>query len=471
MRIVAIDQGTTSTRALIFEEDGSSRVAGSRRHRTHYPQQGWVEQDAEELLANVGAVLADADRCDAIGLANQGESCLAWDASTGEPLSPVIVWQDTRTAALLEAMARDGLDAEVAARAALPLDPYFSAAKLGWILREHPVARAAHASGRLRLGTTDAYFLDRLTGTFATDRATASRTSLLNIDTGDWDPELCRIFGVPIECLPEIRTNIAGFGTIDGTPVTASIVDQQAALYGHGCRDAGDAKITFGTGAFALAVTGRTPPRESLASGLVPTIAWDLGDGIVYALDGGVQDAGAAIEWAIRAGIAGSIEDFNALPAQSAVERGLVFVPAFSGLGCPYWDRSASPLLIGLRPDMARADICQALLEGVAFLTADVVDAMRKSTDIADRLSIDGGLSRNTYFAQFLADCSGLDIAVDGFAERTAFGVAALAAAALGDRIDLATSNADVIKPRAFPSAHRERFREAVQRTRGWREV
>ncbi len=469
MRIVAIDQGTTSTRALSFDHDGSSEVVGTKRHATTYPQAGWVEQDAEELLANIGEVLKTADGFDAIGLANQGESCLAWDASTGEPLSPVIVWQDTRTAALLEAMARDGVDAEVATRAALPLDPYFSAAKLDWILREVPAARAAYAAGRLRLGTTDAFFLDRLTGTFATDRATASRTSLLNIETGEWDPELCRIFGVPIECLPEIRSNIAGFGTLQGKPLAASIVDQQAALYGHGCRNAGDAKITFGTGAFALAVTGHAP-REGLASGLVPTVAWDLGEGIVYALDGGVQDAGAAIEWAIRSGIAGSVEDFNALPAQSAVERGLVFVPAFSGLGCPYWDRSASPLLIGLRPDMGRADMCQALMEGIAFLTADVVDAMRDSANIADRVSIDGGLSRNSYFVQFLADCTGLDIAVDSFAERTAYGVAALAATALGDRIDLTTSTTKIVQANTVPSAHRARFSDAVRRARHWRD-
>jgi glycerol kinase len=468
VRIVAIDQGTTSTRALSFGAGGAWQVTGSKRHETRYPKAGWVEQDAGELLANIGELLQGAGTFDAIALANQGETCMAWDAGTGEALSPVIVWQDTRTSVLLEAMTRDGVDAEVADRAALPLDPYFSAAKLGWIMRNVPAARAAHTAGRLRVGTTDAFFLDRLTGAFATDRATASRTSLMNIETGAWDPDLCRIFGVPIECLPEIRTNIADFGLFKGKPLAASIVDQQAALYGHGCREAGDAKITFGTGAFALTVTGVTPPREGLASGLVPTVAWDLGAGAVYALDGGVQDAGAAIEWAIRAGLAANVEDFNTLPQRSAIERGLVFVPAFSGLGCPFWDRSASPLLIGLRPDMSRADICQALLEGIAFLTAEVVDAMRKSADIDGRVSIDGGLSRNPYFVQFLADCSKLEIVVDGFVERTAFGAAALAAKALGQDLRSPSANAVGFRPRKMADDLHRRFRDGISRTIGW---
>jgi len=471
MRIVAIDQGTTSTRALSFESDGSTAVVGSKRHRTTYPQAGWVEQDAEELLANIGHVLNSADGFDAIGLANQGESCLAWDAVTGQPLSPVIVWQDTRTSALLQEMARDGMEAVVSSQAALPLDPYFSAAKLGWIMKNIPAATEAHAAGRLRLGTTDAFFLDRLTGVFATDRATASRTSLMNIETGLWDEELCRLFGVPIECLPEIRSNVAGFGVVGGKPLAASIVDQQAALYGHGCRKAGEAKITFGTGAFALTVTGTAPPREGLVSGLVPTVAWDLGDGLVYALDGGVQDAGAAIEWAIRAGLAASVADFAAIPEQTAIERGLVFVPAFSGLGCPFWDRSASPVLIGLRPEMGQADMRQALLEGIAFLTAEVLQAMQQSADLAGRLSIDGGLSRNAYFAQFLANCSGIDIVVDGFTERTAFGVAALAARSLGFELPPPAGQAEIFRSQKLPDGLRQRFLHGVSRARNWTQL
>lgn len=469
MRIAAIDQGTTSTRALVFDATGQVDIAGSRRHATSYPVAGQVEQDANELLANIGEVLDRAGKVDAIGLANQGESCLAWDAETGEPLSLVIVWQDTRTDALLKQMARDGVESEVAARAALPLDPYFSAAKLGWITQNVSGAEAAHAAGRLRLGTTDAFFLDRLTGNFATDRATASRTSLMNIETGEWDPELCRLFRVPMDCLPEIRSNISGFGSVGGTPVAAAMVDQQAALYGHGCRNPGDAKITFGTGAFALALTGKAVPRQALSAGLVPTVAWDLGDGLLYAVDGGVADAGAAIEWALRAGLASGLEDFAAFPAPTAIDRGLVFVPAFSGLGSPHWDRSASPLIIGLGPEMGRADICQALLEGVALLTAGVVEAIGKHAHLAPKLSIDGGLSKSGYFVQFLADCCGMEIAVDGFAERTAYGVAALTGYALGEHLTLPTSEAKAFSPRRPDDGRMARFDDAIARSRNWR--
>lgn len=469
MRIAAIDQGTTSTRALVFGSDGPIDIAGSQRHQTSYPNAGWVEQDGNELIANISKVLGEAGPVDAIGLANQGESCLAWDAVSKEPLSPVIVWQDSRTAPLLEAMAQDGATQDVATRAALPLDPYFSASKLGWIIENLPAARTALDAGRLRLGTTDAFFLDRLTGHFATDRATASRTSLMNIESGQWDPELCRLFKVPIHCLPEIRANTAGFGAIDGIAVTAAIVDQQAALYGHGCRERGDAKITFGTGAFALAVTGASVPREALSAGLVPTVAWDLGEGLVYALDGGVQDAGSAIEWGVRAGLATGLDDFNGLDRQNpAIDRGLIFVPAFSGLGCPFWDRSASPMIIGLRPDMGRGDMCQALLEGVALLTATVLDVMREHVPLASSLSIDGGLSKNGYFSGFLADCSGFEIVVDDFSERTAYGVASLAARALGEDLPLSSPASQRYTPQHVSDEWRSRFDEAIRRSRGW---
>ena len=268
MRILAIDQGTTSTRAILFE-DGRHRPVGARKHRTRHPQPGRVEQDASELLANIAALIEAAGHVDAIALDNQGESCLAWDARSGEPLSPVVVWQDVRTAEDLARMAQTDAAALSRDLAALPLDHYFSASKLGWLLRENEAVKQAAGRGRLRMGTTDAFFLDRLAGTFATDCATASRTGLMNIETGQWDSRLCALFGVPPESLPEIRTNIAGFGAVGGVPVAAAIVDQQAALYGHGARGNGDAKITFGTGAFALAVTGGTLHRGALDKGIL----------------------------------------------------------------------------------------------------------------------------------------------------------------------------------------------------------
>jgi glycerol kinase len=469
MRVAAIDQGTTSTRVLVAE-DGRAAIRRASRHRQHHPQPGRVEHDPLELLAHIEACLAAAGPVAALGLANQGESCLAWDKITGEPLSPVIVWQDGRTADRVELLRAQGAEALTLARAGLPLDPYFSATKLAWILEQLEPARAAARAGRLRLGTTDAWFLRRLTGIEATDVTTASRTSLMSLATGAWDPELCDLFGVPIEVLPEIRPTVGDFGAIHGVPVTAAVVDQQAALYGHGCRASGDAKITFGTGAFALALTGaeivRAPER-----GLLPTVAWRIGQETVHALDGGVYDAGAAVEWAGRLGLFGDLAELAAFDAAPAIARGLAFVPALSGLACPHWDRSAGALWLGMSAGTTRADLCQALLEGIALRTAEVIAAMAEHMPLAPRLSIDGGLARSPYFVQFLADVLERVIVVPGCDELTAFGCAALAAKGIGVTLEPPRKGATSFAPRPVPAAAwRERFAAAVARARGWRQ-
>ncbi|WP_029074986.1 FGGY family carbohydrate kinase [Kaistia adipata] len=470
MRLAAIDQGTTSTRVLVADDAGGLEIAQALRHAQHYPRAGWVEHDARELLANVAACIEAAGAVDAIGIDNQGESCLAWDAVTGEPLSPVIVWQDNRTKDVIERLRGEGAEALTLARAGLPLDPYFSASKLAWILDELPAARAAHAAGRLRLGTTDAFFLDRLTKRFVTDAATASRTSLMNLETLDWDPELCRLFGVPVECLPEIGPSAGGvIGMAGRIPITASIVDQQAALYGHGCRRPGDAKITFGTGAFALAVTGDRIVRNP-AIGLLPTVAWRIAAETVYAVDGGVYDAGSAIEWLGRIGMLNGVDDLQAFDGGPAIERDLVFVPALSGLGCPHWDRSAAGLWLGMSADTTRAQMSQSALEGIALACADVMRAMAAEVTIGDVLSIDGGLSRSPYFAQFLADALGRDIRTRSFDELTSLGCAALAGLALGVELperaggDIVYASRDLGRDR-----WRQRFDQAIGRSRNWR--
>lgn len=258
MKTLAIDQGTTSTRGILVDETGQTTLLFSAEHRQSYPKSGWVEHDAEELIANLRACLNAAgavENLGAIGLANQGESCLAWNGVTGEALGPVIVWQDDRTRERIARLGQDGATALVSERAGLPLDAYFSASKLGWIMEEIPEAAKLASRGQLRLGTTDAFFRDRLTGQFETDVATASRTSLMNLTTCQWDEDLCRLFGVPRDALPPITPNTGELGTLQcgarSIPLTASIVDQQASLYGNGCREAGDSKMTFGTGAFA----------------------------------------------------------------------------------------------------------------------------------------------------------------------------------------------------------------------------
>jgi glycerol kinase len=469
MRVLAIDQGTTSTRALAMGADGRLAPLLAVEHRQHYPAPGHVEHDGEELLANVARCLSACDAADVVGLANQGESCLAWDALDGRPISPVLVWQDDRTAPVTAAMERDGAAPEVMARAGLPLDPYFSASKLGWIVARVPRARELAALGRLRLGTTDAFFRDRLTGRFETDVATASRTSLMNLATAEWDGELCRLFGVPVDALPAIGPTSGPLGTFaGGAALAASIVDQQAALYGHGCRAPGEAKITFGTGAFAQVVTGtlRRPEKR----GPLPTVAWRrAGEGVTYALDGGVYAAAAAVNWARGLGLFSSYEEIDAFAAPAAIDRGIAFVPALAGLGCPHWNRSARGAWLGLALADGKADLMQALLEGVALRSAEVLAAMAAEQPFSRPVSIDGGLSQNRYFTGFLADVAGEALVLSDEPELTAAGLARMAAEAAG--LDLPEGGGGAAM-RATASIHsdarRRRFAAALRAVEGY---
>jgi glycerol kinase len=471
MRVVAIDQGTTSTRAFVQDGSGSGRIVCTRTHQQRYPCPGWVEHDPEQLLDHVQQCLEAAAPADAIGIGNQGESCLAWDRKTGAAISPVIVWQDRRTEKTTERLKSQGAEDLTMARAGLPLDPYFSAAKLAWIVENLPQAGDLLAKGRLCLGTTDAFFLHRLTGRFVTDITTASRTSLLNLDTGQWDADLCALFGVPSEALPEILPTMGDFGCIRvqgrEVPVTASVVDQQAALFGHGCRHSGDAKITFGTGAFALAVTGSTRPRQA-GGGLLPTVAWQqTAQPPVYALDGGVYCASSAVNWAKSLGLFSQFTDINAFDAAPAIERNLAFVPALTGLACPYWDSSAAGLWLGLSLDTTAPDMMQALLEGIAFRAGQVIDAMSAEITLGGAISIDGGMSSNPYFCQFLADVLQKQIRVQANTEATALGVAQMAA---GDayRAVEPVAAARVFQPQAAREDGKQLFAKALARARDW---
>lgn len=467
MKTLAVDQGTTSTRALVVDEQGAVATVASLAHAQSYPAAGHVEHDAEELLRNIRACLDAASEIEglgAVGIDNQGESCLAWDADTGKAVGPVIVWQDARTSAVTERLKAEGAEAMVMERAGLPLDPYFSASKLSWILHENGEARRLAEMGRLRLGTTDAFFLDRLTGRFETDTTTASRTSLMNIETGEWDGELCRLFRLPVEALPRIVPSTGEFGALacgnKKVALTASVVDQQASLYGHGCRKAGEAKITFGTGAFALQVTDGL--QRAQVGGPLPTIAWHKGgEKPTYALDGGVYCASSAVNWARELGLFddfAGIDDFGGSPA---IERGLVFVPALSGLACPHWDRAARGAWFGLGLDTDRADLVRALLEGVAMRTAEVVASMNQLSPPADPISIDGGMTVNRYFCQFLADNLQRELIVSDEPELTAVGTAALAAEAAGHPFRFARRGRQVA-PRVPNDAWRRRFSAAV---------
>jgi glycerol kinase len=427
MRLLAIDQGTTSTRGLVFEGDAPPEIIAALRHRQIYPQPGWVEHDPFEILQNIKTCVSAAGKVDAIGLANQGESCLAWDAITKAPLSPIIVWQDNRTDKAIGRLKADGVEPQIRQIAGLPLENYFAASKLRWLLDHNPDVQAALHKGRLRLGTTDSFWLDCLTGNYATDPTTASRTSLMNLAGLSWDKALCSIFGVPYEILAPIRPTASQFGTYAGIPITASIVDQQGALFGHGCRIPGDAKITFGTGAFALALAGETPPPAM--NGLISTVAWQTQPfGTRYAVEGGVYDAGAAVEWAKRIGLLNDFADLQALDGSfAAIEAGLVFVPALSGLACPQWDRNATGRWAGITTATTRHDLLKSILEGVALQTSEVVAALDRSIPLGSILHVDGGLSASRYFLQFLAEVTGKTIMRSQNAELTAYGCALLA--------------------------------------------
>ncbi len=472
MAILAIDQGTTSTRALLVEDSGSRKIVKTLEHQQFYPEPGWVEHDPEELLQNIQLCIDSCnDAIRAVGMDNQGESCVAWDADSKHAISPVIVWQDNRTHSIIDKLKSEQAQQRVLKKAGLPLDSYFSATKLAWIINNIPAAKELLQRGKLRLGTTDAFFLDRLTGQFVTDISTASRTSLMNLQTGQWDEELCDLFGVPIEALPQIVSTTGDFGSVFSNgrsiPVTASIVDQQAALYGHGCNKPGDAKITFGTGAFALVLTGDTP-QQSAKQGLLPTVAWQLeGEKPVYALDGGVYSAGSAINWAKKLGLFKTFEQIHQFQAPGAIDRDLVFVPALSGLGCPHWDRTAGGLWIGLSLDTQPLDLIQSILEGIAFRAAEVIASMNQLTTITEEISIDGGLASNPYFCQFLADTLNRQVAVQSSTELTAFGTAQLASGNRNEHLPMPVSVRRYL-PQKDTRKQRERFKDAVNRSTQW---
>lgn len=385
-----------------------------------------------------------------------------------------IVWQDARTQGEIERLKAEGAEALTLQRAGLPLDPYFSASKLRWMIDHLPEAQPLLAKGKLRLGTSDSFFLDRLTGAYATDPTTASRSSLMNLETCQWDPELCRLFGVPIEALAEIRPTAGSFGACGRLPITASLVDQQAALFGHGCRRSGQAKITFGTGAFALAVSDRVVPTET-AAGMNCSIAWQFtGAPPAYALEAGIYNAASAVNWARGLGLFANFAEIDGFAGEPAIERGLVFVPALSGLAAPYWDRNAAGLWLGMGLETTKSDMMQALLEGIALLAAELIGAMDRATPLAGAVSIDGGLSNSGYFCDFLADAFGRPVVVPSVADLTGLGCAQMAMIGAGlatpETLPPAPAPRRLAQPRRPVSeAARARFAAAVQRCRNWR--
>jgi len=441
--ILAIDQGTTSTRAMSFGRDGVPRHSIRREFAQHYPQAGWVEHDPEDIWRDTLATLtetaaADGGRVAAIGITNQRETLVVWDRATGEPVHKAIVWQDRRGAALCARLKAEGCEPLVRARTGLLLDPYFTATKLKWILDEVPGVRARATRGELAAGTIDSFLLWRLTGgkVHATDASNASRTMLFDIHRGVWDEELLRLFTVPASLLPEVRDNAADFGetSVLGRPVLIGGMagDQQAAAIGQACLARGDVKSTYGTGCFLLLNTG----EQAVASehGLLTTIAYRLSGRTTYALEGSIFVAGAAIKW-LRDGI-GIIThaaDTHDLATRLDDNHGVYMVPAFVGLGAPHWDPAARATISGLTFDATGAHLARAALESVAYQTNDLIAAM--SADGARdprQVRVDGGMAANDWFCQFLADMLDTEVARPANIETTAAGAAFLAGMTAG---------------------------------------
>ena len=518
--ILALDQGTTSSRAVVFAHDGS--ILGMAQHEfpQYFPQPGWVEHDPEEIWASqlkagrdaIAAAGLTADRLAAVGIANQRETALLWDADSGKSLGNAIVWQCRRTAERCDQLREEGWDPAIREKTGLRLDPYFSATKLEWLLSARAESGTLLDQGRLRGGTVDSFLVWRLTGgrSFVTDYGNASRTMLFGLRSLDWDDDLLRVFGVPREILARPVPSSAWLGETDPAwfgsplPIAGLAGDQQAALFGQGCLQSGDAKNTYGTGCFVLLNTGAEPVASQ--HGLLSTVAWGLGAAgsqasdarlargsgramvdasrcmpddveVTYALEGSVFVAGAAVQWLRdELGLIEAAADIGPLAAQVPDNGGLYFVPALTGLGAPYWDAHARGLLVGMTRGTGRAHLARATEEAICFQVRAVLDAMTHDAGSAlSSLKADGGATGDDFLLQLQADLLGVPVERPRVRESTALGAAALAGRAVGfwSREDIGgLAGADRVFRPSMTDSERERlyreWRRAAQRALGW---
>ncbi len=445
--VLAIDQGTTSTRAIVF--DASQRIigVGQEEFAQHFPRSGWVEHDLEEIwrttLSTVRAALAaakvEASEIAAIGITNQRETVCVWERESGRPVHRAIVWQDRRTADLCKKLVSDGLEPMITGKTGLLLDPYFSGTKLAWLLDNVDGLRARAEAGEVVFGTVDSYLVARLTGRFVTDVTNASRTLLYNIDTGEWDAELLDLFRVPRAMLAEVKSNADDFGTTDpalfgaAIPVRGVAGDQQAAVIGNACFEPGMVKSTYGTGCFALINTGTE--RVASRNRLLTTIAYKLDGEVVYALEGAIFIAGAAVQWLRdRMRLIKHASEIGPLAERADPHSEVVLVPAFVGLGAPHWDANSRGAIFGLTRATGPEELAKAALDSVAYQTHDLLDAMHKDWHDTGNtvLRVDGGMVASDFTMQGLADILGAPVDRPKIAETTALGAAWLAGHAAG---------------------------------------
>ncbi len=445
--ILAIDEGTTGTTCLVFDDDGTLIGRAYREFTQHFPRPGWVEHDIAEIWEAVHAVAREAlddagcgpGMLRAVGITNQRETVCVWDPHTGEPLHHALVWQDRRTAERCDALRAAGHEALVRTRTGLVLDPYFSGTKIEWLLENVEGLREKAQNGQAVFGTIDSWLVFKLTGEHVTDRSNASRTLLYDIAAGAWDDDLCGLLGVPQQALPEVRPSIGEFGrttaeTLHGhvVPVSGVAGDQQAALYGQACLDPGMGKNTYGTGSFVLLNSGAAPPLAP--PGLLTTVAWGIGQRTVYALEAAIFVTGAGVQW-LRDGL-GIIEradETEALAGSLDSNDGVYFVPALTGLGSPHWDPYARGTIVGLTRGSTKAHLARATLEAMAYQTVDAVRAMETASGTPlTELKADGGATANGWLMQFQADVLGVPVVVPEVRETTALGAALLAGVGAG---------------------------------------
>jgi glycerol kinase len=491
--VLALDQGTTGSAALVFDTDGRLRATADKEISQSYPQPGWVEHDPEEIWSSQRRALAAAleraqiswKQVRAVGITNQRETALIWDRRTGEPIHPAIVWQSRQTAPICDALREQGHEEWLRERTGLVLDAYFSASKLQWILDRVPGARSRARAGELAGGTVDSWLIYRLTGgrVHATDPSNASRTLLYDIERGAWDDELLELFRVPRLLLPEVLDSSGRFGELDPAlcsgqrvPITGVAGDQQAALFGQACFAPGATKNTYGTGCFLLMNTGRVRHRSK--AGLLSSVAWRIGGGVEYVLEGSVFTAGAAVQWLRdQLGFIERASDVEALARSVPDSGGVYFVPAFTGLGAPYWDPRARGAIVGLTRGSSRAHLARAVLDAIAFQTRDVLECFARDTGLELRaLQVDGGAAANDFLMQLQADVLGIPVRRPRVLETTGLGAAYLAGLAIGYWEDRDAIAAQWQEERRFEPAagrpERERgysgWRAAVERSLRW---
>jgi glycerol kinase len=490
--VLALDQGTTSSRAILFDNNGAIKAVAQREFEQLYPQPAWVEHDPEEIwTSQVSVAIEVLSRAEvlprdvaAIGITNQRETTVVWDRETGKPVCKAIVWQDRRTAAFCDRLKSEGHEPLIQQRTGLLIDAYFSASKVAWILDNISGARALAESGRLAFGTVDSWLIWKLTSgkLHITDASNASRTMLFNIHTGAWDDELLRLFHVPRSMMPEVRGSSEVYGEVitslalSAVPIAGIAGDQQASLFGQQCTSSGLTKNTYGTGCFMLQNTGKKAVASS--NRLVSTVAWKIGDLTEYALEGSVFVGGAVVQWLRDSlGIIRNSSDIEPLAASVSDNGGIFFVPAFVGLGAPHWDQYARGSIFGITRGTTAGHLARAALESIAYQVADLADAMQRDARTPlPELRVDGGAAANDALMQFQSDILGIPVVRPSVMETTALGAAYLAGLSVGfwngqqqlAQLNRGDQRFEPSMPEKLARSLRERWNEALSRAKAW---